>query len=92
MIAYKMVTQVTITYRASATIHSVVEVMDMGNIAPRPGIELTTLELWVSVLTTTPPRLPDVITQSILICLCSDLPERSVQSTYYAGPPGIVDL
>ena len=34
--------------------------MKMGNITPRAGIEPTSLRSWVSVLTITPPRLPDV--------------------------------
>ena len=32
----------------------------MGNIAPRAGIELTSLAFWASVLTISPPRLPAV--------------------------------
>ena len=38
----------------------VVGVMKMGNIVPRVGIEHTSLVLWASVLTLTPPRFPDV--------------------------------
>ena len=36
--------------------------MKMGNIAPRAGIKPTCLAFWASMLTITPPRLPDVIT------------------------------
>ena len=41
---------------------SVMGVMKMGNIAPRTGIEPTPFAFWASVLTITPPRLPNITT------------------------------
>ena len=38
---------------------SIMNVMKMGNIAPRVGIKLASLAFRASVLTTTAPRLPD---------------------------------
>ena len=40
----------------------------MENIAPRVGIEPTSLAFWVSVLTITPPRLTDVTTLQTPAC------------------------
>ena len=40
-------------------------VMKMGNIATRVGTEPTYLAFWPSVLTISPPRLPDVTTPSV---------------------------
>ena len=48
----------------------------MGNIVPRAGIESTSLAFQTSVLTITPPRLPDVITIPTNTCLNGSLPER----------------
>ena len=59
----------------------VVGVMKMGNIAPRAGIKPTSLAFWPSVLTTMPPRLPDVTTLPMLTWLCGIFPDRSVQTT-----------
>ena len=44
------------------TATNVMGVMKMGNIVPRSGIRLTSLAFQASVLTITPPRLPDVPT------------------------------
>ena len=55
--------------------------MNMGNVALRKGIEPTSLAFQVGVLTTSPPRLPDVTTLPTPTCLCESLslPKRSVQ-------------
>ena len=50
-------------------------VMEMGNIVPSAGIEPTSLVFWASVLTITPPRVPEGIILTMLTCLCSSLPE-----------------
>ena len=55
--------------------------MPMGNIAPRAGIEPTSLAFLASELTITPPRLPDVTTLHMSACSRGTLPERSVQTT-----------
>ena len=47
-------------YRIMVMASSVVGVMKMGNIAPRVGIRPPFLAVWASVLTITPPKLPDV--------------------------------
>ena len=52
--------------------------MKIGNIAPRVGIEPTSLTFWASMLTITPPRFPDA---TMATRLCSSLPERLVQIT-----------
>ena len=57
---------------------NVVGVMKMGNIVPRAGLEPTSLAFWVSVL---PLDFPDVTTILTPTCLCSYLPQRSVQTT-----------
>ena len=59
----------------------------MRNNALRAIFKPRAFDFWASVLTITPPRLPDVITISTLTCL-SD-PERSVKTTC---PSGIVRL
>ena len=56
-------------------------VMKVGNIVPRVGIEPTSLAFQANVLIITPHRLPDVITIPMPTCLCSSLPQRSVQTT-----------
>ena len=60
------------------------EVIQIGNIALRAGIESTSLAFWASVLTITPSRLPAVTTLAMAVCLCGFLPERSVQTTTLA--------
>ena len=60
---------------------SVVGVMKMGNIVHRVGIKPTSLEFRASVTTITPCRLPDVATIPTPNCLCSSLPQRSMQTT-----------
>ena len=52
-----------------------------GNSAPREGIEPTSLAVRTSVLSVTPPRLPNVITLSTPICLCGSCSEWSVETT-----------
>ena len=54
-------------------------VMKMGNIAPRVGIEPTSLAF--SVLAITPPRLPDVTALPTPTSIRGSLPETSVQTT-----------
>ena len=62
---------------------SAMGVMKIGNIAPRAGIELTSLAFWASVLTITSPWFHGVTILPIPIptCLYSSLPERSVHTT-----------
>ena len=55
--------------------------MKMRNIVPRVGIEPTSLAFQANLLTISPPRIPDVTTLPVATCLCSCLPERSVQIT-----------
>ena len=55
-------------------------VMKMGNTVPRAGIKPTSLAFCANVLTITQHRLPDVTTIPTPNCLCSSLPQRSVQS------------
>ena len=55
--------------------------MKMGNIVPRAGLELRYLAFQASVLTIIPRRLPDATTIPMSTCLCSSLPQRSVQTT-----------
>ena len=59
---------------------SVVGVMKIGKITPRARIELTSLVIWISVLTITPPRLPDVTTLRTTVYVVYAA-ERSVQTT-----------
>ena len=61
----------------------VVGLATMGNIAPRAGIEPTSLAFRVSLLTITPLRLPDVATLFTPNCLCDSSSERPVQFTTY---------
>ena len=63
------------------TATSVKGVMKMGNIVPRTAIKPTSLTFWISVLTITSPRLPDVSMLSTHTCLYDSLPQRSVQPT-----------
>ena len=67
------------------------DVMKMGNIVPRAGIETTSLTFSVSVLTITPLSFPNVTSLPMSTCLCGSLPERSVQN-YYTHPSRIVSL
>ena len=53
----------------------------MGNIVSKAGIEPTSLVFWASVPTSTPPRLPYIITLPMPTYLCGSLPERSVRIT-----------
>ena len=55
--------------------------IEMENSMPRAGSQPTSLAFWASVLTITSPRHPDVSTACKPTCLCSFLPERSVQTT-----------
>ena len=56
----------------------------MENIAPRVGIEPTSLGFWVRVLTISPPSFNDVTTISMPTCLCGSFPEGSVPITTLA--------
>ena len=58
-------------YRIMVTTTSVVDVMKMGNIAPRAEIKLSSLLFWVNVLTIMPPRFPDVTILPTPTCLCT---------------------
>ena len=60
---------------------SVMSAMKIGNTVPRVGIEPIYVAFRASVLPNTPCRLPDVTTIPKLTCLCSFLPERSMQTT-----------
>ena len=53
-------------------------------IAPRAGTESTSVASQASVLTITPPMLPEVTTPPMLTCLCDCLPKRSVQTSIEA--------
>ena len=53
----------------------------IGNIAPSAGIEPTSLVSSAHVLTIIPSRLPGITTLLMPNCLCSSLPQRSVQNT-----------
>ena len=59
----------------------VMGVMKMGNIVPLVGLEPTPLAFRASVLPITSPRLPDVTIIPTPTCLCSLLPESSMQTT-----------
>ena len=63
----------------TCSVHRIVNITI--HIVPRAGIEPTTLAFQASMLTITPPRFPDVTTVPTPTCLCSLLPERSVQTT-----------
>ena len=56
-------------------------VMKRRNVAPRVRFEPLPLAFQVSVLTITPPILPDAIAICMTTCLCCFLPERSLQIT-----------
>ena len=56
-------------------------VMRMGNSVPTVGIKSTSLAFWDSVLSITPPRLPDVTILPIHACLGDALSKRSAQIT-----------
>ena len=58
-------------------------VMKMGNIAPRDEIEPTPPAFWTSMLTITPPRLPDItkLPTSTLSVRFLSLPVRLVWTT-----------
>ena len=62
------------------TIITVLGVMKMGNIAPRVGIEPTSLAFRTSVLTISPPMFPHVTTLLMPMCLYGSLAERSVKT------------
>ena len=47
--------------------------MKMGNTVPSAGIEATSLAFRASVLSITPPRLPDVTMLPTPTCLCGSL-------------------
>ena len=61
--------------------HIVVGVMKIRYIAPREGIEHTSLAFRVIVLTALRPMLPDVTTLPTPTSLYSSLPQRSMQTT-----------
>ena len=54
--------------------HIVVEVMGIGNIVLRVGIELMNLAFWVMMLTITQPRIPAGTTEPTPTCRCGSLP------------------
>ena len=58
--------------------------MKMGNIVSKVGIEPTSLAFHASVLTISPPRLPDVIMLHVYAALC--LRGQSVQTTRLDTP------
>ena len=61
----------------------------MGNIALRVGIKPEFLAFWDSVLTISPPKLPDIITQPTATCLSGSLPKRTMLlSCSHHYPPG----
>ena len=66
-------------------------VMKIGIIAPKARVEHTSLTFWDSVLAIALAKLPEVTTKPVYPCLCSSMPERSVQTTTVI-PSGIVSL
>ena len=56
-------------------------VVKMGNIVPKAGIAPTSLAILGQRDRITPCRLPDVTTIPTPSCVCSSLPQRSVQIT-----------
>ena len=56
----------------------------MGSAMPRAGIKPTSLAFWASVLTITPPRLPDVITlpTPTYLCQCRLLQKRKLKPRF----------
>ena len=69
-------------YRIIVMATSVVRVMKMGNIVPRVKIEPISLAFWVSMLTITPPSLPDVTTLPTPTCLKQFL-AKEVNADYF---------
>ena len=57
-------------YRIMVMVTRVMDVIKMGNIAHRAGIEPISLAFWASVLTIIPRRLPDVSMLPTPSCLC----------------------
>ena len=72
---------------------SVMDVMKMGNSMPRVGTKLTPLAFQASMLSITPPRVPDVTAFPLPICLFRSLsdPYMSVV-TCKLLPTGIISL
>ena len=79
-ITYKQATHTQVRFTSHNTAHivytkdpghdtSVVRVVKWEIFAPRVTIKPTPLAFWVSMLTNTPPRLPDVTTLSTPTCL-----------------------
>ena len=62
--------------------------MKMENIVPRAGIEPISQAFRASVLPMHHVGFPDVNTIPMPTCLCSSLPQRSVQTTTLI-PPGL---
>ena len=50
--------------------------------SPGVGIEPTALAFRTSVLTITPPRIPDVTNLPMPTCVCGSLPEKSVSTIH----------
>ena len=57
--------------------------MKIGNTVPRARIKPISLAFQASVLTITSHKFPGVTTIPRPTCLCSYLPQKSVQATYY---------
>ena len=70
-----------ITLKEPKVIDNVMGVMKIGNIVHRAEIELTSLEFWVSVLPSHHVGFPDVTIIPTPSCLCSSVPQRSLQIT-----------
>ena len=66
------------------TATSVVGVMKMGNITPIAGLEPISVSFQASVLPLHNVGFPDVTTIPTPTCVCSSLPQRSLQSTTQA--------
>ena len=62
------------------TAASIMGMIKMGDVAPRVGIEPTSLAFQASVITIPPVRLPDVTTLSTPTSLCGSLFEMSAQT------------
>ena len=59
----------------------IVDVMTIGNMLPRAGIEPTSLAIRDGVIAIIPLRIPDVTSVPIPTCIFGSLPQSSVQTT-----------
>ena len=81
-------------YRIMVMAMIVVDRIKMGNIMRRAGTKATAVAFQAGVLTKKPPRLPDVTTLPMPVCLCScsSLPDMAVQSTTILSLPDLIHI